>query len=357
MRRLSVRQPALLLLPAALLALVLAQVSSRFVDFLQQPFFSLSLTEWVADLLLAIFFFIAGAELKSEFDKDRSTTHILTPLLGALGGMAFPALLYLVSAHTLSATSSAWGVPMATDLPIALALVALSHHISSGTRAFLLALAIFDDIGSILVIALRFTHEFSWTWGGLILLGTLTFFLTARRGFSSTILFLIGLTVWYCFYQSGIHPTVAGALLGVLMPVGRISRAISFWTPISNYCVLPLFVLTALAIPLSISWQSTSNPIVVSLIFARMVGKPLGIMIGILIAQKIFRMKKALALSEYVFVAILGTVGFSVSLLFAELSLMGIEKSAAVLGILLTLPFAIGLSVYALKRYSNSTTS
>ena len=174
---------------------------------------------------------------------------------------------------------------------------------------FLLALAIFDDIGSILVIALRFTHEFSWTWAGLMLLGALTFFLCARRGFSSIILFLIGLTVWYCCFHSGIHPTVAGALLGVLMPADRISRAISFWTPISNYCVLPLFVFTALAIPLSISWQSISNSIVVSLIFARMVGKPLGIMIGILIAQKIFRMKKALALSEYVLVAILGKIG------------------------------------------------
>lgn len=350
MRRLSVQQPALLLLPSALLAIILAQVSSRFVSFLQQPFFSLSITEWVADLLLAIFFFIAGAELKSEFDNDRSAAHILTPILGALGGMALPALLYFLFAQILHTTTSAWGVPMATDLPIALALVALSNRISAGTRMFLLALAIFDDIGSILVIALRFTHELSWTWAGLALLGAFAFSVTARRGFSSPILFLIGVTVWYCVYKGGIHPTVAGALLGVLMPADRTSQAISFWTPPTNYVVLPLFVFTALAIPFSFSWQSLSNPIVISLVLARMIGKPFGIMLGILVAQKIFRMKRSLTYSDYWLVSILGTVGFSVSLLFAELSLIGSEKSAAVLGVLLTLPFAIGVSLYVLKR-------
>jgi NhaA family Na+:H+ antiporter len=349
-RRLSVQQPALLLLPAALCAIILAQVSARFVNFLQQPFLSLSLTEWVADLLLAIFFFIAGAELKSEFDNDRSAAHILTPLLGALGGMALPALSYLLFAQLFNAPTSAWGVPMATDLPIALALVALSQRINIGTRMFLLALAIFDDIGSILIIALRFTHEFSLIWAGLALLGACTFYMTARRGFSSPILFLIGVTVWYCVFKGGIHPTVAGALLGALLPSHRLKRAISFWTPVTNYVVLPLFIFTALAIPLSFSWQSLRNPIVISLILARMIGKPLGIMFGILIAQKIFRMKKSLSLSDYWLVSILGTVGFSVSLLFTELSLTGSEKSAAVLGVLLTLPCAIGLSLYTLKR-------
>lgn len=353
MRRLSVNQPALLLVPCALISLVLAQISTGFVSALAQPLpllgISLTASQWVADALLAIFFFVVGAELTHEFEKDRSANHIITPLLGALGGMALPALLYLAFASIFNAPAGAWGIPMATDLPISLALLALVGVKKAQTRMFLLALAIFDDLGSIFVIEFRFTYNLAWSWLGLAIIGALLYAFLLRTTAPIAVSVVIAIVVWYCTYQSGIHPTVAGALLGVLVPALRASNAIKIWEPFTNYIVLPLFVFTALAIPLELDGKLLTHPIVLALVCARIFGKPLGIMAGVLVARKIFSLHSELDWLDYWKVAVLGTVGFSVSLLFAELSLSEVDRAPAIAGILLTLPIAITISVLTLR--------
>ena len=358
MRRLSVNQSAILLAPCALVALVAAQVSTSFVDFLNvpRPFFglSLSITKWVADLLLALFFFVVGVELTQEFSREKSAAQIILPLSGAAAGMLIPALTYRVIAHGVDAPPHAWGIPMATDLPIALALLSIFSATPSRVRLFLLTLAIFDDLGSILVIAFKFTQTLSVSWLALALLGSLFFaglirskHLVLARALSA----LVAIAVWYCTYKSGVHPTVAGALLGILVPARDSKSTLSFWEPVTYFLVLPLFVFTALAIPVNFTVSRFTDPVVISLFLARLLGKPIGIVGGIYLAVKVFGLKSPLTLKDFSVIGVLGTIGFSVSLLFADLGLAGDIQELAILAILVTLPIAL-ISSYAIVKIS-----
>ena len=355
---------AVLLLPVALLSLFLANSGNWLTDGLATEFgildLKLSVSDWVADGALVIFFFVAGLELRNEvrWGVLRSWRVGLIPAFGALFGMALPALIYLALAKILSGPVSAWGVPMATDLPIALAvLIIFGKGLPIALRGFLLALAIMDDVGSILVIAFRFTQSLEFTWLLGAILALFIFYHSTRNLQLGALSFLVALLVWYCTYKSGIHPTVCGVALGMAMPGSHdddpdkvsAEEALRIWAPISSFLVVPLFIFTALAVPINFNFDNFTDPITVSLLIARLIGKPIGILLGVWLALRITKEKNELVLGDYFIVGILGTLGLSVSLLFAQLSLTGSDLSAATVGVIITLPIAILLAAISLR--------
>ena len=355
---------AVLLLPVALLSLFLANSGSWLTDGLATEFgildLKLSVSDWVADGALVIFFFVAGLELRNEvrWGVLRSWRVGLIPAFGALFGMALPALIYLALAKILSGPVSAWGVPMATDLPIALAvLIIFGKGLPIALRGFLLALAIMDDVGSILVIAFRFTQSLEFTWLLGAILALFIFYHSTRNLQLGALSFLVALLVWYCTYKSGIHPTVCGVALGMAMPGSHdddpdkvsAEEALRIWAPISSFLVVPLFIFTALAVPINFNFDNFTDPITVSLLIARLIGKPIGILLGVWLALRITKEKNELVLGDYFIVGILGTLGLSVSLLFAQLSLAGSDLNSATVGVIITLPIAILLAAISLR--------
>ncbi len=189
--------------------------------------FKMDLHHWINDGLMAIFFYMVGLEIKREIITGElsSRKKAALPALGALGGMLIPALIYFsinASFGTLE-SASGWGVPMATDIAFSLGIISLlGKRVPLALKVFLVALAIVDDLGAILVIAIFYTSELNLTalCTGLGLLAFL-FVLDRIRIRSIPLIHLVGLVVWFCFLQSGVHATIAGVLLAFLTPVGR----------------------------------------------------------------------------------------------------------------------------------------
>lgn len=360
----SEARAALVLVPVAMLSLYLANSGSWLSNKLASQYLfldlNLSLTHWVSDGLLVIFFFVAGLELRNEvrWGVLKSWKAALVPSLGAILGMITPAVLYLILAKLLTASTSAWGVPMATDLPIALAaLIIFGKGLPIALRGFLLALAIMDDVASIIVIAFRFTGSLQTSWLLAAIFALFIFYHSARNLQLGALSFLVALLAWYCTYKSGIHPTVSGVALGMAMPSSQddgpnqvsAEDALRIWSPISSYIVVPIFIFTAIAVPVNFSIDNLTNPITVSILISRLIGKPIGILFGVWLALRITREKSSFSYTDYLLVGILGTLGLSVSLLFAQLSLVGTQLSAATLGVVITLPVAILIVGIALR--------
>jgi NhaA family Na+:H+ antiporter len=177
---------------------------------------------WINDILMVVFFFVVGLEVRRElFEGELSEPRrAALPVAAALGGMLVPATIYL-SLNARSAAASGWGVPMATDIAFAVGVLALlGRRVPAALRVLLLALAIIDDIGAILVIALFYSSGIEWGGLGVGALGILSVLLMQRVGVRSPLLYLApGVLVWSGILQAGIHPTIAGVILGLLTPV------------------------------------------------------------------------------------------------------------------------------------------
>ncbi len=184
---------------------------------------SKTLLHWINDGLMVLFFFFVGLEIKREIlvGELSSLKKALLPIIAALGGMIGPALIYFLFNGTNPETSQGWGIPMATDIAFALGILALlGNKIPAGLKVFLAALAIVDDMGAVLVIALFYTSELSLpmlaTGGGFLLLLILANRLNVR---TIAVYVLLGIGLWFCFLKSGIHATVAGVILAMTIPV------------------------------------------------------------------------------------------------------------------------------------------
>lgn len=340
-RLISEEKPAAaVLLLAGLLGLIAAQVlGSDGINAVLRPRvngFTLDLPWFAADGLLVVFFFVAGLELRHEFSRG-SLTNIRSaavPLVAAAFGMAVPALLFVGVAR--SAADSAWGVPMATDLPLALALVAVAGRgLPQSFRAFILSLAIVDDAFSILVIAVVFGGSLSLTWCLLTCaLVALYAWVQPRSGALSLV---VALAAWLAMLHTGIHPTVLGVALG-LSTRARADALREAWQPIAGFVAVPAFVATSLAVPLA--FTDFDAGLVGAITIARVVGKPLGILVGALIAIRICRPAAPLSAKFYAVAGSVAGLGFSVSMLFAELgmdaSLLRASKLAIVCAMLIS---------------------
>jgi len=303
----------------------------------------LSVGTWAADGLLAIFFFVAGLELKREFVAGdlRDPRRAALPVVAALGGMAIPALCDVaVNARSGDGALSGWAIPTATDIAFALAVLAvISTHLPAGLRTFLLTLAVVDDLFAITIIALFYTSDLQI----LPLLGAsvpLTVFavLVQRRVRSWWLLLPLAATTWALVHASGVHATVAGVLLGFVVPVVR-SRAAGGQDagpglaehfehrlrPLSAGVAVPVFAFFAAGVSVggfSGLGASLQDSVALGIVVGLVAGKTIGILASTYLMARFTRAERGddLSWTDVLGLSILAGVGFAVSLLFGELA-------------------------------------
>lgn len=331
------RPAAAVLLAAAALGLALAtSLSPASLHALLHPAIgdlSLDLAWFAADGLLVVFFFVAGLELRHEFINGSLTSvrAAAVPVAAAILGMAVPALLFI--ALVGAEARAAWGVPMATDLPLALALVAIAGRgLPIAFRAFLLSLAIVDDALSILVIAIAFGGSISLAWCCLAAALVLAYSRLQPR--SNPAAFVIAACAWLAMLRTGVHPTVLGIALG-LATRARPDELRDRWQPVAGFIAVPLFVATSLAIPVTAA--ALDGRMAMAVTVARVVGKPVGILLGALIALRLLRPPSPLPARAYLVAGSVAGLGFSVSMLFAELGLPAESQPATKMAILVAM--------------------
>lgn len=345
----SARVAAVILLPVTLFALIFAPHLTFFSH--EASLFGIvhSWRDWMAVGPLSIFFFVAGLELKAEFTSGIfvERRRALIPLFAVIGGMLTPALLYLLFAKVSGAPTSGWGIPMATDLPLVLAALSfMPIGFVAKVRPFLLALAITDDLGSILVLAFRFHQGISIFYIALLALAFALYWFAHHHLHGSIQKFVIAVMVgiiWVASLRSGISPSVTAVILALLTPtISELTRS-RFWEPLVNFIVVPLFVFSALAITLDLAFASLFSPISLSLVVARLIGKPVGIFCGAVLGALVIRSGLGLSRTELWGAGIIASLGLSVSLLFVQLSLNLHDQGLAIIGTLLTVPLAVGV--------------
>lgn len=313
------------LLGAALLALGWA--NSLYQDgyrvLWRQSLFGMNLHHWINDGLMAIFFFVVGLEIKREIVSGElsSRKKAMLPAAAALGGMIVPALIYSVI-NWGEPTIKGWGIPMATDIAFAIGVLSLlGNRVPASLKVFLTALAIVDDLGAVLVIALFYTDQIAWTYllFGLGLLGAL--YVLSRRGFSVTAVYLaVGLIVWLTFLKSGVHATVTGVLLAVVIPskIGeQLEHALHPWV---SFLIMPIFALANAGV--SIQSTSVIQPVGLGIIAGLVLGKQVGITLfsWLAVKLKLALLPDGVRWRQVYGVGWLGGIGFTMSLFIASLA-------------------------------------
>ncbi len=324
----------LLLITGAALGLLLANLPTRdlYNDVLEASFmidsgfFYLSLTtaKVINYLLMSLFFLVVGMEIKRELISGHLSTKksAIAPFIAAVGGMAIPAVLYLAIAG--EGAGHGWAIPVATDIALAVGVIALlGDRISFAMKTFLLALAVIDDIGAIAIIAFFYTDDLSLSWLGGGAAIYLALLLSYRAGRSSKyITVLCAITLWYCFYRAGIHPTLAGVLIGLALPQSEELEARLH--PWSSFLVVPIFALANTGVEISSTSlkAAVGSSIALAIFTALVVGKPLGI---VAFTSLFSRLKVAEIPSRNGKLDLLATgsaagIGFTVSIFIAKLA-------------------------------------
>jgi NhaA family Na+:H+ antiporter len=290
------------------------------------------LISWINDGLMALFFLLAGLEIKREILQGQLSTlkHASLPVFAAAGGMIVPAFIYFFI-NKGTTTAAGWGIPMATDIAFAVALIsALGKRVPASLKIFLTALAIVDDLGAIMVIAFFYTTAVQSTYllyAGILFLAML---LLNVSGLKNKWFYLAaGLLLWYFIHHSGIHATIAGVLTALCIPLGnqpktspllQVEHALN--KPVT-YFILPVFALANTNIYLESNLlQSLAGKLSLGIIFGLFIGKPLGIVLlsWIAVQLKISILPKAATWMHLVGLGLLAGIGFTMSVFVALLS-------------------------------------
>ncbi|MEY4498715.1 MAG: hypothetical protein RJA40_820 [Actinomycetota bacterium] len=305
----------LLILFAAALGLIAANspVSDRYFSTLELHLslgsgwylLDLSVLKAINYLLMSIFFFTVGLEIKRELTSGHldSFKKALLPFVAALGGMLFPAVIYLFIAG--GEAPGGWGVPVATDIALAVGLLTmLGPSVAASLRSFLLALAVIDDIGAILIIAFVYSTgiKFSWLAASVLSIGIIELL---KRAKVASIFFyaIVAFTLWFSLYKTGVHPTLAGVIIGLMTPNVILSRtkmvdvedgsvSIIEWLehkfhPFSTFLIVPIFAFANTGVVItSESIRAASQSLIAwGIFFGLVLGKPLGILVSSLAAR------------------------------------------------------------------------
>lgn len=339
-----------LLLAATVIALMWANShwSASYETFRDVTFgpkalhLDLSLEAWASEGLLAIFFFVAGLELKREFVAGdlREPWRAAVPVAAAVGGVVVPALVFLAVTWGEAGAAKGWAIPTATDIAFALAVLAvIGRFLPSALRTFLLTLAVVDDLIAILIIAAFYTTDLSLPplLAAMVPLGVFTV-LVQRRVSTWWLLLPLAAVTWALVHASGVHATVAGVLLGLAVPVLRSEQAGGpgagpglaehlehRFRPLSAGVAVPVFALLAAGVPLSGSdglSAAFTDPVALGILAGLIVGKPLGIFVTTWLVARFTRARLAAGLAwwDVLGLGLLSGIGFTVSLLIGELA-------------------------------------
>ena len=289
---------------------------------------------WVNDGLMAIFFLVIGLELKREMINGQlsSASKVMLPGIAAVGGMVAPALVYLFINYEEPLATSGWAIPTATDIAFSLAVLAvLGNRVPVSLKIFLLSLAIIDDLGAVLVIAIYYTSEISYTYllyaSGVFILLMILNLLSVRI---ISIYIFGGIFLWYFILHSGIHTTIAGVILAATIPF---SVKKSNHSPLryleeklhtfSGFIILPLFAFFNADIDLaSINVSSLGNPVPLGIMLGLLIGKPIGISVltYLSVKTKICNLPSNITMYDIIGVSFLCGIGFTMSLFINTLA-------------------------------------
>ncbi len=329
---------------------------------------NLEIATWAADGLLAIFFFVAGVELHHELRLGTlaNPAKAAVPLAAAVGGMLVPAIIYVVVNAVGGGDLGAWGIPMATDIAFALAVLAVvGRNLPVALRAFLLSLAVVDDLGAIIVIAIFYSKGFDAV-SFVISISLLVVYglLQRKRVRGAPIYVVLAVLAWAFMHESGVHATIAGVAAGMLTRVkpdpgedeSPGHRAEHVVRPISAGFAVPIFAFFAAGVAL----EGTSvgdvlgNPIAIGVMLGLVIGKPIGVVTTAVLMAKFTRaeLSREIKWADVAAVGFLSGIGFTVSLLIAELAFDDgtLELSAAKLAILVASVVSALLASLALIR-------
>ena len=334
----------LVLLIAAIIALVISNsnFSELYFDTLEQYLFiginnfglKLSVHHWINDLLMAIFFFFVTLEIKREFIQGELSNlkKALLPIIGAVGGMVIPALVYVVINFDNKETLNGWAIPSATDIAFSLGILSLlGSRVPISLKIFLTALAIIDDLGAILIIAFFYSGDLSISYLSLILVSYIFLLILNKFGIKRFSPYLIiGAFMWFFTFKSGIHATIAGVLLASTIPhrikdkdfslLIKLEHAIS---PYVAFMIMPIFAFANAGVSLAgLSILSLLQPVPLGILLGLFVGKQVGVMIFSFIAVKIgaAQMPDSSSWLSLYGVSVLTGIGFTMSLFVGNLA-------------------------------------
>ena len=288
---------------------------------------------WINDGFMAIFFLLVGLEVKREMLEGALSSRVQAtfPAIAAVGGMLAPALIYSLFNYGDQATRAGWAIPAATDIAFALGVMALlGKRVPTSLKVFLLALAIMDDLGVIIIIALFYTQQLSLTALAIGVVATLTLLWMNRRGEDRIGLYmLVGLVLWVAVLKSGVHATLAGVVVGFMIPLNgkryasplkHLEHVLHPW---SAFLILPLFAFANAGVSLEgIYFSALLNPLPMGIILGLFVGKPLGIFTISWLAVKsgIAQLPQGVNFRQIFAVSILCGIGFTMSMFIASLA-------------------------------------
>jgi Na+:H+ antiporter, NhaA family len=292
-----------------------------------------SITDWINDALMAIFFLLVGIEIKRELldgelsDRKRA----MLPLFGALGGMAVPALIFFLFNMSSPETLSGVGIPTATDIAFAIAILGLlGNRVPAALKVFLTALAIIDDLGAILLIAVFYGQGVHWAWLGASALIVVLMYVVDKINWDYAWLYItLGIALWFTMMHSGIHATLSGVILALMLPrqsnkekkmSNQLEHALSGYV---SFLILPLFAAANTAIKIDMNMMDhLVNPLSLGIFFGLFLGKPIGIVSFSWLADKlgIAQISRSITFTKLLGAGLLGGIGFTMSIFVANLA-------------------------------------
>lgn len=334
----SEKSGGLMLIACTLISILLANstLGESYRNIWDISLGSHTLAAWINDGLMAIFFLLIGLELVQEIHEGELSEikRAALPISGALGGMLIPAGIYLFF-NFGTETQAGFGIPMATDIAFALGILSLlGSRVPVSLKVFLTALAVIDDLGAIIVIAIFYTQSLAWIYL-LVAISIFILLLVLNKKFNikNIVPYIVGgIIMWYCMLHSGIHATIAGVLLAVAIPFrkkdslclsNKMQHALHY--PVV-FAVLPLFALANTAILIEGNWdQSITEPFALGIVFGLMIGKPLGITLFSYLSVKtgLCQLPSGVRWKEMLGVGMLGGIGFTMSIFITLLAFNG----------------------------------
>ena len=351
----------LLLVIAALIALVISNsnISEHYFNILNSHILigtksfglDLSVLHWINDALMAVFFFIVTLEIKREFIQGELSKpkQALLPIIGAVGGMAVPALIYIFINLETQYTLRGWAIPSATDIAFSIGVLSLlGSRIPISLKVFLTALAIIDDLGAIIIIAFFYSTELQHTYLILMLISFILLILLNKFGVTKFIPYLIvGLFLWFFTHDSGIHSTISGVLLAITIPHRKHEKDYSLLlklehklSPYVAFGIMPLFALANAGVVLeNISFTALFEPVPLGIICGLFFGKQIGVFIFSYLSVKLkfAEMPSDANWIKFYGVGILTGIGFTMSLFVGNLAFVDFvnEMPGVKIGVLL----------------------
>lgn len=385
LQRESISGVLILLASAAGLLIANSPLSDEYFEVLAYHFsigsgalsIDLSILKVINYVLMTIFFFVVGLEIKREITSGHlaSKKAAMLPLLAAIGGMVVPAIIYLLIAGREEA--SGWGVPVATDIALAVGLLTMvGTSATTALRSFLLALAVIDDIGAILIIAFVYSSGLKAVWIPIAALSVLAIVVAKRWSITFMPAYIfVGILLWFSLYKVGVHPTLAGVILGMLTPniahknsgledLEDGSVSVIEWLehkchPYSTFLIVPLFAFANTGVVINQSSLSAAIASVVAwgIFFGLVLGKPIGILIASILAKraKIAVLPTGATAKDILATGSAAGIGFTVAIFIAKLAFDDVARQElAVMAVIAASVVSAVLSLLLFKLFSKS---